>query len=642
MRRAVIYFFYDPQGQVDDYIPYQLRALRESADHIFVVSNSHLTPQGRQALDEVADTVWVRENTGFDVWAYKEAMAAFGWDRLGEYDELILMNHTFYGPIFPFSETFEAMDARSDIDFWGLTAHGRLEENPVPGSSGPLPFHIQSHWIAVRRTMLQSIEFRSYWEQMRPIVSYYDSILQHEGRFTQWFSDRGFRYAVAFPPENYPSDHPLHENIVLMLEDRCPIVKRRLFFNDPGYHERFAILGKRVMEIVAASDYPEDLIWRNAARGAEPRSMYTNMSMLSIIPDSDLPESERADRPVLADPPRICVLAHIYYEDMTEEMVGWMRRIPAPFDLVVTTSTPAKQTAIRAALAACGLGDAEVRLVESNRGRAESAFLIACRDVLRSGRYDLILKIHSKKSPQDGHNLGHLFRHHVVDNLLSSPGYVAEILQQFADRPSLGMLFPPVVNIGFPTLGHAWFTNKERARELAAELDIDVPFDASTPIAAYGGMFWARPEALARIIDHDFAYEDFADTEHGYGDGMLGHVLERLWAYASLSSGYAVRSVINTDWAEINYAFLEWKLQKISSVLPAHTDDQVAWVQRADEALRSAIAAPVVVEVAATEPPLVSVKRAVDETYPRMGQVLRPLYRIARSAARAARSGRRA
>jgi rhamnosyltransferase len=307
------------------------------------------------------------------------------------------------------------------------------------------------------------------------------------------------------------------------------------------------------------------------------------------------------------------------------------------FDLVVTTSSEAKREAITAALEQCGVVGADVRVVESNRGRAESAFLVACRDVLTSGRYDLVLKVHSKKSPQDGHNLGQLFKHHVVDNLLSSPGYVGRVLQMFADRPSLGIVFPPVVNIGFPTLGHAWFTNREGARELADELGIRVPFDASTPLAPYGGMFWARPEALLAITEHEFAYEDFAADDHGYGDGMLGHVLERLWAYAALSAGYTAHSVMNADWAEINYAFLEFKLQKISAMMPAHTLDQVDYLHD----LQRRVAEPPTVIVQAPErPPLAHLKDAVDQAMPRTGRALRPAYRLARSAARTARAVR--
>jgi rhamnosyltransferase len=615
VKRVIFYLFYDPQGVVDEYVPYKLRALRPFADHIFVVSNSKLTPEGRETLESVADTVWVRENVGFDVWGYKEAMETFGRERLEEYDELILMNYTFFGPIYPFEETFSQMDVRRDIDFWGVTAHKEVDPNPFEGATGILPAHIQSHWIAVRKQMFTSIEFQQYWQNMPMITSYDESILQHESKFTQHFAERGFRYTVVWDPDRYPSRHPVFESAVLMLDDRCPLLKRRIFFHEPTYLDRNAILGKRVMEKIATTGYPTDLIWRNVVRSAEPRTLYTNMSMVSVIPDVD--SGYRPD-----PPPRIGVLAHIFYEDMVDEIMASLGNIPVPYDLIVTTTTEKKRASILASLEPYGLPSVDVRVVASNRGRAESAFIVACRDVLVSGDYDLILKIHSKKSPQNGHNVGSLFKHHTVDNLLSSPGYVGSILEMFANQPSLGMVFPPVVHIGFPTLGHSWFTNREAAFELATKLGIHTVFDRATPVAPYGTMFWARPEALAKLAGHPFTFKDFAGEEEGWGDGMLGHVLERLYGYAVMDAGFTVRSVLNTDWAAIDYAFLEYKLQRISSMLPAYTQEQVDYIE----------------QVTADGPLLHQLKVAVDDQYPRLGKVLRPGYRVARGAARRARS----
>ena len=34
LRRIVFYLFFDPQGIVDDYVTYKLKALREHAEHI--------------------------------------------------------------------------------------------------------------------------------------------------------------------------------------------------------------------------------------------------------------------------------------------------------------------------------------------------------------------------------------------------------------------------------------------------------------------------------------------------------------------------------------------------------------------------------------------------------------------------------
>lgn len=603
MKRVAFYLFYDEHGVVDDYVPYKLRALREHVSFIFVVSNSPLSPDSRDKLDEVADVVYVRENVGFDVWAYKEAMERFGWDRLAEYDELLLLNYTFFAPIFPFAETFVAMDA-ADVDFWGMTAHKAIDPNPFPQADGELPMHIQSHWIAVRKTMFTSLEFRSYWETMPMITSYQESILRHEARFTAHFSRAGFRYRVAFPPEDYPADHPIFDNAALMLANRCPLVKRRLFFHEPSYLDRNAILGKRVMEAIVAAGYPAELIWSNVVRSAEPRTLYTNFSMLEVLSDADdgwRPES----------PPRIAVIAHIFYDDMVEEMMHYIGAIPVPYDLVVTTTSQEKRESILAQLQAYELPSVDVRVVAQNRGRDMSALLIGAQDVLTSGRYDLICRVHSKKSLQDRYNAATLFKHHMFDNVLGSPGYVASILKLFDAEPTLGIVFPPVVNIGYPTLGHSWFANRPLAERIAADLDVHTHFDAATPLAPYGSMFWCRPEALLKMTGHPWRWTDYPEEPAGYGDGGLSHVQERLIGYVAMDAGYHVRCIINRDWAAINYTFLEYKLQRVSALLPHHTEEQVDYLAR--------------VQSQATV--LRLLKEAVDQQFPRLGRALRPGYR---------------
>ena len=115
-----------------------------------------------------------RENVGFDVWGYKEAIEKIGFDKLAEYDEVILLNYTFFAPIFPFSELFEWSE-KQDVDFWGISDHAEIKPNPYTGT-GILPKHIQSHFIAIRKSLLVSHEFQDYWKNMPMIHSYTDSV----------------------------------------------------------------------------------------------------------------------------------------------------------------------------------------------------------------------------------------------------------------------------------------------------------------------------------------------------------------------------------------------------------------------------------------------------------------------------------
>lgn len=555
MKRLAIYMFYDAAGVVDEYVIYKLKKLREHVEMIVVVANGVVTPEGRAQLSLVADVVHVRENYGFDVWAYRDGLVnVIGWEKLTRFDEVLLLNYTFYAPIFPFKEMFDRMSTH-DVDFWGITGFRGPVPNGLTGE-GTLPFHIQSHFIAVRRRLFCSRQFRNYWEEMPAITSYIDSILKHEVRFTEYFSDMGYRYSVYADPMRYQDVHPALNAIDLLLEDRIPILKRRPFFHDPLYLDQQCVDLERVMDIVhSKSDYDTSLIWRDMTRAAKPRDLYTNASLLQIFPNE--PPSGPAPQS------RIAVLAHAYYPKLLGEVMAYAENIPQPFDVFVTTADEDKKAEVEDWFSK-NTGNyslKEVRVVP-NRGRDVSAHLIGLRDVVLTGGYDYICRLHSKVSPQDPFAMARHFKEHLYENLLGSSGYVARLLAHFEANPTLGMVMPPVIHQGYPTLGHAWFTNRPGAVEWAKKLGISVQFDDDTPLAAYGSMYWYRPAALRKLFEFPFTWEDFPEEPH-YGDGRLPHILERLIAYTAFGSGYTVHCALTTRNAAKGYVKLEYKLQRM-------------------------------------------------------------------------------
>ena len=74
MKRLGIFFFYEKNGDVDDFITYYLRDLARNLTELIVVCNGKLSKQGRAAFEEFTDQIIVRENKGLDVWAYKTAL----------------------------------------------------------------------------------------------------------------------------------------------------------------------------------------------------------------------------------------------------------------------------------------------------------------------------------------------------------------------------------------------------------------------------------------------------------------------------------------------------------------------------------------------------------------------------------------
>ena len=609
MKRAGIFLFYDPEGKVDDYILGCLGSLQQHMDYLLVVSNSPLDETNRKRLESVSSEVMERKNVGYDVGAYRDGLRHLGWDHMGDYDELVLFNYTFFAPIHPWAGLFERTD-KWDTDFWGITEHDEVRPHPFLPKL-VMPRHIQSHWIAVRSSLSTTKDWRSYWEDMPPIESYNDSIQWHESRFTGYFNALGYRHEVAYNVDDYPSANPVFDNASLLLQDGCPILKRRNLFHNPLHLDRFAIIGADMLEQARLAGYDTDLILSNLARTSKPRDLVTNAGLTWVVPQSASEETYAA-----AATQKILAVAHIFYADMAEEILQRLSVLPKGYYLVATTSNEENQAQIRAVMERYGV-EGEVRVVASNRGRDIGAFLVDCNDVLASGKWDIVVKIHSKKSVQDDYNAAQLFKTHLYDNLLNSRAHVANILAEFAAHPALGMVLAPLPHMGYPTMGHAWFTNREPAQAVAKRLGINVPFDKDMPLATYGSMFIARPQALTKLVNAGFKPENFP-VEGGYKDGSLAHVLERLMAYAALSEGFYVRPVLAPKWAEVYYGYLEYKLAAVSSFLPPFTIDQVPYLKAHGGPIPNVLA---------------SIKVNIMLRQPKVGNALKPAYRLVRKGA---------
>lgn len=271
VRRAAVFAFYDKEGRVDGYIPFLLKEIKPFCQRLLVMVNGDILEEGRRALEDAGAEVLLRENSGFDITAYRDGILALQGE-LPSLDELLLFNQTIYGPIYPFSEMFLEMDAR-DLDFWGMTMHPGLKKDPWgTAGGGAVPHHLQSYFVAVRGNMLHSDAFLQYWQDLPPITTYYEAVGFHEVRFTQKFEELGYTAEPYMKPDELflYTDYPLFAfPYTMAVRYRCPVIKRKAFFakreefliQDPGEESEKLFRLLRTEHL-----YPTELILQNLLR----------------------------------------------------------------------------------------------------------------------------------------------------------------------------------------------------------------------------------------------------------------------------------------------------------------------------------------------------------------------------------------
>ena len=537
-KRLLIYFIYDRDGIVDDYIFYMLDDLEKNVEDIFVVVNGTLEEKSKERLKFYTDQILERENIGFDVWAYKEAMETVGWQKLRTYDEVILMNYTIMGPIYPLKDMFDTM-AERDLDFWGVTKFHQVDMDPfgtVP--YGYLPDHIQTHFLVFRQSLLESGELKHYWDTMPMIESYQDSVGRHEASFTKRFADFGFKWDVYVDSEEYRS--LTYQPIIgmakqMIAEKKCPFFKRRSFMQNYAtvLHETCGQEGYDLLDYLTNhTDYDMNLFWDNILRLENQADIKKNMQANYVLPykESYVAESTKQLKTAL--------VMHMYFPDLVEECYHYAQSMPDNADIYITTNSEEKKQNILKIFRNLTCNKLDVRVVP-NCGRDVGPFLVEFKDHLMD--YDLICHTHDKKVGQlKPGSIGASFSYRCFENVLKSKQFVENIMQTFAENERLGILMPPPPNHGpyYITLGLEWGMNFGVTKELADTLGIHVNMnEKKEPIAPLGSVFWARPKAIKKIFDHNWTYEEFP-KEPIADDGTVLHAVERIYSFAAQDAGF--------------------------------------------------------------------------------------------------------
>jgi hypothetical protein len=242
---------------------------------------------------------------------------------------------------------------------------------------------------------------------------------------------------------------------------------------------------------------------------------------------------ERAASAAPTSTPAAAIVAHVYYEDTWPDIVGVLKRLTIPFDLIVTT-VPGRDQLLDAV--ARDFPDAQVIMTE-NRGRDVRPFL----ELLEAGRLDryrYVCKIHGKKSNDGGRisYLGALWRRRSLFDLLAGPGIAEKIVRAFEANTRVGIIGPRAFRLPSETspLEPSWGKTRPKVLELAAKMGVARD---EFLLDFYGGtMFWVRPEALQPLRELNLA--GAFPEEQGLLDGGLEHVTERLFTTSAVVAGF--------------------------------------------------------------------------------------------------------
>lgn len=567
-KRIAMYVIYDRDGILDGYRKYYLQELRKHVDYIVAVVSGTLTPESREELSELTDEFFVRENKGLLAGSWLDGIAHIGWDTLDHYDELLMLNDSFFGPFYDLCDFFAAME-KSDADFYGALKnyenkkitelHGRkFKHGYLRGSI--------CYFYVIKERLLHSAEFKKYWSTNPEISGDWDTFFFSEFDFYDYVIDSGFKV------DAYQSDELkdyCHDSLSLSMRklveiDRIPFMRIRPFASDMKSYELQVGYGNDVRMALdyvdKHTDYDVNLIWDYLLRTKNLTHIWQQLQLEYVVSKDKVEEPYNYDKP-------IAVILHIYYEDLIERIAGYCENFPENTRFFITSVCESTKEKIEEIFSAKKLD--YVCQVRPNVGVAMSTLWVTYADVVLSGKYEYILYFHDKKSPYGNYGLihGDQFAERCYQTLVGSRCIILNIINLLESNPRLGILGPPTVYHGdyFFSPAICWAGNFQNTFDLGKRLNLNVDINPSiAPVAPYGDMFWFRASALKKAINVRFTYKDF-DIPYK-PDNTFMHAIERIYGFAAQDSGYYYAEVIDSDTARsdlVNYRYIIDELMRI-------------------------------------------------------------------------------
>jgi len=538
LKRACIFLYYDRDGIVDEYVKYYLKALRPLVERLVIVANGKLSSDGRAILEGItsAEDVVLRENSGYDVTGYLAGIRHIGYGKLSNYDELIVVNDSIYGPIYPLDIMFTEMESR-DLDLWGITGHRECKDCEMPlNPKKHILAHIQSFFTVFGKRILSDGCFEEYWETLPPITNRDMAIERHETYYTYYFEQKGFKWDTYIPIAESKNENPntMYVSPVEVLKKGCPFIKRAIFSpNEIVYALNEGELGEQIRAYIEEyTDYDFNMIIDNLIRIAPLCDLMSALNLYRVIPKDGFSGVTPSSMKSMA-------IVHLYYEDKLDDTMEYLRNIPDETDIYITTPN-INPDIIREKLISLK-NKIEIIKVD-NHGRLAGAYLLNLRRTIL--KYDVALLFHDKKTETAANkNSVDTFFYKISQNTIPSKGFAQSAIKLFETDPHLGVLMPTPPSHGnfLNILGMEWGgagTDYEYTMKLLARLGVSVNCKESQRlIAPFGDIYWFRVDALSELFKYAWQPGDFPG-EPCPADGTILHAIERIPCFLAQHRGY--------------------------------------------------------------------------------------------------------
>ena len=499
MNAAIVAHFNEDSSFDDNFINL-VKTVRKYFKKVVVVSTSEAV--NKKVFKEYDIEVIVRPNIGYDFYSYKVGFIKLK-KELKSIENLLLINSSI---LLVEQKKFEYLLKKS-LDAMQVRSHLGLV------SSDQYAQHFQSYFVLIGKLCMDSVLLSNFIDTIKPLNNKIEIITKYECGLSAVLKSIKNDGISLYIPQREDINSAIETFSKNGNTNRDQIMDFLKNINWSHYAckniaEKYGVIKK---EVVHKNPFLLDIRFIDKYKNS--LNTKSSLQKKSITEESviyGIPAQEHV---------KTAVALHLFYSDLIEEFILYLKNIVEPFDIYI--STPFESDIPKIINQFSRIAASVTVLLTENRGRDVLPFIKITKKYKLSN-YKSIVKIHSKKSQYS--NNGSEWRNETLKSLLGDTYTIRKIINALKDN-GVGMVGPakfyltnPIYNgSSIPKISEIIKSIPDKYKEI----DFKLGFFAGT-------MFWMS-SAFCRVLEEiNLDALEFED-EKGQIDGTMAHAFERIF-----------------------------------------------------------------------------------------------------------------
>ena len=163
MKRICLFAGFNKNNKIEDYVVYYLKEL-STVSEVYYMADNEISDEEKSKIMPYVKGAYGFNHKKYDFGSWQELINILGWEKISEYDELILANDSVFGPLYPIKELFEKIEKDKEWEVCGITEECSIQKEK---NNYSINNFIQSYFLIIKNKVFMASFFQQFFHDYK-------------------------------------------------------------------------------------------------------------------------------------------------------------------------------------------------------------------------------------------------------------------------------------------------------------------------------------------------------------------------------------------------------------------------------------------------------------------------------------------